>query len=198
MTFGLYVPRRSPIHALAAQPKLLILAITSIVVLRSSNPIVLAVLLGLTSLLPILSQLPLSSVWVQLRPIIPLLLAVALIPTLLGDWLAGVIALLRFLILILLATIVTLTTRMSDMMAAIEQALQPGKRIGINPAHISLMLSLSLRLIPMLLNQFYEIQEAQRARGLDRTALALFVPFMVKTLRMADELSEALDARGYE
>lgn len=197
MTFGLYVPRRSPLHALSAKIKLLVLTLVSIGVLATSNPIILTVLLAFTSLLPALSRLPLSTFWSQLRPVLLLLLAVALIPALLGDWLSGVVALLRFLILILLATIVTLTTRVSDLVEAIEQILQPTKRLGMNPAQISLMLALALRFIPTLLNQFHDIQEAQRARGLDRNGLALFVPFIIKTLRMADELSDALDARGY-
>lgn len=198
MNFGLYISRRSPIHVLSAKAKVLVLAITSIVVFRVPEPIALSILLGLTSLLLVIAKLPLRSIWLQLRPVIPLLVAVLLIQGLMGDWLTGLVALLRFTILIVLATIVTLTTRTSELMEAIEQALQPCKRWGINPAQVSLMLTLSMRLIPLLLTQFHEIQEAQRARGLDRNGLALFVPFIVKTLRMADELSDALDARGYD
>lgn len=198
MHFGLYISRRSPIHNLSAKVKILILVITGMVVFLVPNPIALGILLGLTSLLPVVAQLPLQSVWLQLRPIIPWLIAVLLIQGLLGDWLAGTTAMLQFALLTLLATIVTLTTRVSEMIEAIEQALQPCKRFGINPAQVSLMLALAIRFIPVLLNQFHEIQEAQRARGLDRNGLALFVPFVIKTLRMADELSDALDARGYE
>lgn len=198
MSFGLYISRRSPIHQLSAKVKISILTITGIVVFGVSNPIALAILLGFTSLLPIVAKLPLQSVWLQLRPIVPWLIAVLLIQGLLGDWLAGTIALLRFALLALLATIVTLTTRVSEMIETIEQVLQPCKRFGINPAQVSLMLALAIRFIPVLLNQFHEIQEAQRARGLDRNGLALFVPFVIKTLRMADELSDALDARGFE
>ena len=40
--------------------------------------------------------------------------------------------------------------------------------------------------------------EAQRARGLDRSAIALLVPLLIKTLKMADNLSDAIDARGYD
>ena len=198
MHFGLYISRRSPIHNLSAKVKILILVITGMVVFLVPNPIALGILLGLTSLLPVFAQLPLPSVWLQLRPIIPWLIAVLLIQGLLGDWLAGTTAMLQFALLTLLATIVTLTTRVSEMIEAIEQALQPCKRFGINPAQVSLMLALAIRFIPVLLNQFHEIQEAQRARGLDRNGLALLVPFVIKTLRMADELSDALDARGYE
>lgn len=197
MSFGLYIPRRSPIHALSAQTKILALAVASIVVFLVPSPIGLAILFGLIALLPSIAKLPSSSVWLQVRPVIPLLVAVALIQGLAGDWLTGILACLRFAILILLATIVTLTTRVSDLVEAIEQILQPAKRFGVNPAQVSLMLALSIRLIPTLLHQFHQVQEAQRARGLDRSWLALFVPFLVKTLRMADELSDALDARGY-
>lgn len=196
MTFGLYIPRRSPLHGLAAQTKILILAVTSLVVFLLPDPIVLTILLSLTSLLPVAAKLPWRSVWLQLRPVIPLLVAVGLIQGILGDGLTAIVALLRFMILIMLATIVTLTTRVSDLVEAIEQSLQPAKRFGIHPAQVSLMLALSIRLIPTLLNQFHQIQEAQRARGLDRNWLALFVPFLIKTLRMADELSDALDVRG--
>jgi len=198
MSFGLYIARRSPIHVLSARAKILVLTITGIVVFLLSNLVALLALLVLASLLPIVAQLPARSVWLQLRPVLPLLIAVLLLQGLLGDWASGMVALLRFTILIVLGTIVTLTTRVSDLVDAIEQVLQPGKRVGINPTQISLMLALSMRFIPILLNQFHQIQEAQRARGLNHNWLALFVPFVIKTLRMADELSDALDARGYD
>ena len=54
------------------------------------------------------------------------------------------------------------------------------------------------RFIPLLFDQFAEIREAQRARGLDRNIFALLMPLMIKTLKMADNLTEAIEARGYD
>lgn len=198
MSFGLYIPRQSLIHAVSAQVKGLVLAIAGIVVFLVSDPVWLAGMLAIVSILPVLARLPLNAVGVQLRPVLPLLVAIWLLQGLLGDWVSGWLALLRFMILVILATIVTLTTRLSDMVEAIEQVLQPLQIIGVNSSQVSLILAMAIRFVPVLLEQFHEIQEAQRARGLDRHWIALLVPLMVKTLRMADELSDALDARCYD
>ena len=40
------------------------------------------------------------------------------------------------------------------------------------------------------------VREAQRARGLDRHPLALAVPLVLRTLKMADEVAEAIEARS--
>jgi biotin transport system permease protein len=60
------------------------------------------------------------------------------------------------------------------------------------------MLSLALRFIPLLFDKFEEIREAQRARGLERSVVALLMPLLIKTLRMANDLTEAIEARGYD
>ncbi|HYD64830.1 energy-coupling factor transporter transmembrane component T, partial [Azospirillum sp.] len=96
------------------------------------------------------------------------------------------------------ATLVTLTTRVSDMVETLERALAWLRPLGVNAGKVSLMLALTIRLVPVLLAQAQEIRMAQRARGVERSAVALLVPLMVKTLRMADDLADALEARGYD
>jgi biotin transport system permease protein len=198
MTFGIYIARSSPIHALSAATKLTGLTVASVLIFLLSDLAALVVVLVASSGLLLLAKLPVRSVWFQLRSVVPLLATIFIIQGLLDSWQTGLVVLLRFAILMLLATIVTFTTRVSDLVEAIEQGLQPLRRFGMRPVQISFMLALSIRLVPILLHQFHEIQEAQRARGLDRHWLALLVPLLVKTLRMADDLSEALDARGFE
>lgn len=198
MTLGLYIPRTSIIHALPAHLKLLGLMLAGVGVFATRDGVLLGIGLAIVLSLIVLAKLPLQAIWQQFRPLLLLLLMILLLHGLWGDWDAGGIAVLRFTILVGLATIVSLTTRVSEMIEAIEQALNPLSRLGINSAKVSLTLALSLRLIPVLLDQMQQIREAQQARGLDRHLLALLVPLLVKTLRMADELSDALDARGYD
>jgi biotin transport system permease protein len=198
MTLGLYIHRQSPIHRLSASTKLLMLAAIGVWVALIPDLLGLVLPLALAGLFCFLSRLPLRSIWQQLRPVSWLFIGILIIYGISGDWSTGAIAVLRFLILILFATLITLTTRVSDMVAAIEQALQPFQRFGIHPGKISLMIALSLRLIPVLLDQARQIQEAQQARGIDRPILALLVPLFIKILRMADELSDAIEARGFE
>jgi biotin transport system permease protein len=84
------------------------------------------------------------------------------------------------------------------MLETLERALQPLRRFGVSPARLGLLLSLTLRFIPLLATWLREIQEAQRVRGLDRNTFAVLVPLLVKTLRTADTLAEAIDARCFD
>jgi biotin transport system permease protein len=145
-----------------------------------------------------MANLSFKLMWQQVRPIVPLLICLYLLQGVLQSWQMGAVIVLRILLLMLLANLVTFTTRMSDMIDTLERALQPLARFGIQPAKISMMLAIAIRFIPVLLEQAHAIREAQWARGLDRNMLALLVPLLIKTLKMADDLTDALDARCYE
>ena len=53
-------------------------------------------------------------------------------------------------------------------------------------------------IIPVLGQVTTEVREAQSARGQSRNIVAVAIPVVVRTLKMADAVSEALDARGYD
>ncbi len=79
------------------------------------------------------------------------------------------------------------------------------RRIGV-PATMTLALSLTFRLVPMLAGTAHTVTQAQMARGLDFRSggplarLARYVPLMVPVLayamRSADDLTRALESRG--
>ncbi|CPR10533.1 cobalt transport protein [Bordetella pertussis] len=54
----------------------------------------------------------------------------------------------------------------------------------------------ALRFIPEIWRNYQEIREAQAARGLGAHPLALLVPLVVRTLKRAEEVAQAIDARG--
>jgi biotin transport system permease protein len=121
---------------------------------------------------------------------------------LLNGWLLGWawagVTVLRLAVVLLLATLVSLTTRTADVLDTLERVLRPLARFGVSPARVSLVCSLTLRFIPLLAMWLREVREAQRVRGLEHHPLAVLVPLLVKTLRTADALAEALDARGFD
>ena len=135
-------------------------------------------------------------IWLRLRPLVLVLAVLFAAQLLLDDARHAVAMVLRFAGLILLATLVSLTSRTSDMVAALERVLLPLARFGIDPAQISLVISLALRFIPVLGERVTQIREAQRARGLERNILALAVPLLLHCLRMADAVADAIDARS--
>ncbi len=110
---------------------------------------------------------------------------------------AGLEVLFRLLALFFLAMAVTSSTTVSDMMLVVERVLQPFAKLGwCNAQKVALTFGLSLRLVPVLLRQWQDIRQAQAARGIDAAPYALLIPMLAKTLKRADEIGEAIDARG--
>ncbi|MBA4423835.1 MAG: hypothetical protein C0390_12190, partial [Syntrophus sp. (in: bacteria)] len=113
----------------------------------------------------------------------------------------------QFACLVIVAAILTMTTLPSDLVGGIERLLRPLARVGIPSQDIAVMISMALRFMPMLLEEYERLRMAQMARGADFTtgsfvlrirAVALFaVPLLLCAFRRADELALAMEARGY-
>jgi len=103
----------------------------------------------------------------------------------------------RLLALISAAIVVMSTTRTTDLMGVVEALLKPFGRLGwIDPVRVALLFGIVIRFMPVLIEQWNEIQEAQASRGLSAKPYALLVPMLARTLQRADEVAEAIDARG--
>ncbi|MFD2419401.1 energy-coupling factor transporter transmembrane component T family protein [Amycolatopsis pigmentata] len=107
-------------------------------------------------------------------------------------WLLGlepaVVACLRIVAALGAANLFTLTTRVGDVVSTVERVTR-SERLG-------LLVGLTLRAITALSAIATEVREAAQARGAGRSVVAFAVPFLIRTLRHADELGEALAARG--
>lgn len=97
---------------------------------------------------------------------------------------------------LLVAALLPLTTRVDDMLDALERGFGPLRRIGMDAERAALLLAVTITTIPVLARLGAEVREAQRARGVRPSLRASMVPFIVLSLRHADQLGEALAARG--
>ncbi len=113
----------------------------------------------------------------------------------------------RLILMISVTTLLTATTKPTDMTLGIEDLLSPFKRFGI-PAHeIAMMISIALRFIPTLIEETNRIMQAQSSRGVDfqegslkekiTGILSLIVPMFVSAFQRAEDLADAMEARGY-
>ncbi|GAA1251347.1 biotin transport system permease protein [Microbacterium phyllosphaerae] len=109
--------------------------------------------------------------------------------------LAAWISTARVLSLVLLASLLTITTRMGDLLGVLHRMLLPLRRLGVDADAVSMTISLTLTMIPVVTSFAGEVRDAQRARGV-RLRVRGVVPLMVRTLRHADEVGDALAARG--
>ena len=115
---------------------------------------------------------------------------------------------LRFALVIVLGAVMMATTTPTALTDAIGSLLSPLRRFGVHTQEIALVLCLALRFLPTLAREAHAVIDAQSARGGDietgspakrlRALTAIVVPVFAGTLRHADNLALALDARCYE
>jgi biotin transport system permease protein len=131
-----------------------------------------------------------------LWPLWPFVLIVALWHVWIRDLTGGAVVLLRMVTAVGLANFVTLTTRLSDMIAVFQWLAQPLQVVGLSPRRLALALALVIRFIPVMLDRLTQITESWRARSRRRPGWRVLVPATLAALDDADRAAEALRARG--
>ncbi|MEU8898218.1 energy-coupling factor transporter transmembrane protein EcfT [Nocardia sp. NPDC048505] len=196
---GLYRPGTSPVHRLGAGPKILLL-IAGIVAATVwvDTPARAGVAAVVVAVLFAVARIPARVALAQLRPMVWMLLVIAVFQVLITSVAQAAVVCGVLLLSVALAALVTLTTRVSDMLDTVTRALGPLRRVGVDPDRLGLLLALAIRCVPLLTTIVHEVAEARRARGLQWSMTALVTPVLVRALRTADAMGEALAARGVD
>lgn len=193
---SVYLPGASWIHRTPVRVKLIALAALSMAILPVQDPLVLgAVLAGVLALYATLGPEGLKQVRL-LRPLITFLAIIFLLHGIGGSWTEGLVAVLRLVSMVLLANLVSVTTRMDDMLEAVMPIFYPLKPFGVSPKKPALAVTLVIRFAPVLLSVYSSLAEAYRARTGKRGSWRLVAPFALQALRMSENVAEALTARG--
>lgn len=198
-TFGLYHPGDSVLHRAGAGAKLIGVALVIVAMtvwIRQPwhlLPGTVAVIAAYA-----LARIPVRLALVQLRPVLWMLVIIAVFQTIVAGWEHAVVLCGSLLLAIALAALVTLTTRATDMLDAIVAGARPLRRVGVNPDRLGLVLVMTIRCIPMLGAIVERVTQARKARGLGFSLRALVVPVVVGALLTAETLGEALAARGVD
>ncbi|MBM7773158.1 biotin transport system permease protein [Actinokineospora baliensis] len=192
---SLFHEARSPVHAVPAGAKLLVLLAAGTGLFFVRSIVGLGAAMGAVVLCYALARVPPRVGLRHLLPIVPVLAVIVVAQVLLTGWVTAVVVGQRIVVLVALANLVTLTTRTSAMVATVETALRPLRPLGVRPERVGLVVAMTIRFIPVLKEQADQVRAAQRARGVRRSTRFL-TPLLIKTLRLADGLGDALEARG--
>lgn len=195
---GLYRSGDSLLHRAPAGTKLALLALgaVALAVVRSPLLVVVASVAVLAAYL--LAGCPPSEPARQVWPLRWVVLVLVPFQWWTAGWRTAVVVVGTMLVLVAAAGLVTLTTRTSTLLDLFERVLGPLRRVGVDPERVSLLLALTIRTLPLLVETLTQARDARRARGLERSPRALLVPVVVRTMRHADRLGEALVARGVD
>jgi biotin transport system permease protein len=194
----LYIHRTSPIHQLPPGLKLAASLIAGSAIFFAAELWQITLVLALVCGLYWLAELPAPTIVKALRPVIIVCVLIFAVQLLLSGTEEAARVVMRLMALVLLTSLVTLTTRFSDMLDVLTRTARPLAFLGLSPPKLALATGLVIRFIPTLLHDLSEIRQARLARQASGWRSFGPGPLIVKILRMTDALAGAIAARGFE
>lgn len=221
---GRYIPLNSTIHQLDPRAKITAMLFLMIAIFIPAGYLGYALIGALLVVLVYKAGLSFNFLWRSMKPMLFMMIFLFILNTLVmkeGYVLLNIFGykiyssavfqtlyiIIRLMLMVMLTTLLTATTKPMDLTLGIEDLLVPFKKIGL-PAHeIALIISLALRFIPTLIEEMQRIMKAQASRGVDLeegkliekilAISSLLIPLFVSALQRADDLANAMEARAY-
>lgn len=189
-------PIETALHRWPAGLKLGLLAGFTLVLFTLPAPWGAPLLLGLLTLTYLALGRVIATEGLRLlRPLLPFLVFLLLWHLVLGDFSAGLGFCLRLIAAFGAANLVTMTTRLGDMLAVIERLARPLAPL-LPPRRLALALAMAIRFLPALTQRLAEIRLAWRARSPRAPGWRILLPATLAALDDAEQVADALRARG--
>lgn len=195
---GVFVPGEGLAHRMGAGVKLLVLiGAIAVVLIAGDYRVALGALVGSLALYP-LSGLGMRLLWRVSKPLLGLLVLIAALQLFTAAWTEAVRLCSQLASAVLLGGVFTRTTRVSEMLELFERLASPLRVFGVRPERIAFVLALTIRCIPLVSTAWEKSKEAHAARGLSGSPHRMVVPVLVRLIRSAEGMGEAMSARGLE
>lgn len=224
VTLGKYLPLNSFVHKLDPRTKICVMFVLLVGIFLPCGFIGYGIIGAFLVISVLLSKLSVGYIWKSFKPTLitlAFLLVINIFVIKTGDVLISfwkitiykdaliqtLYIVIRLLLMIVITTLLTATTKPLDLTLGIEDLLVPFEKLGFRTHDLAMMISLALRFIPSLLEEAQRILKAQASRGVDMengnfkekitAILSLIVPLFVSCFQKADDLADAMEARGY-
>ena len=224
ITIGQYYQAKSVIHSLDPRVKLFGTLVFILALFISDNVIGYAIATIFFLTVVYLSKVPIKFMMKGLKAIVVIIAFSAVFTMFATDghvlakiWIFKITAegvikavqiVYRLVILIMSASVMTLTTTPTDIADGMEKSFSPLNKIKVPVHEIAMMVSIAFRFIPILTEETDKIMKAQMARGADfesggfikkaKAMIPLIVPLLVSSVRRALDLATAMEARCYK
>lgn len=193
---GDYRPGTTWLHRLPAGAKLLALFAIGIATLVVRGPLASVAALAVAVVLLAWAGAGLATILRSLRGLLVMVAVLFAWQAWQSGWPRAIETVGDILALALMATVLTVTTRVDDLLEAITAGLRPLRRVGLDADRVALTFALTIRAIPATLELAQETRQAAQARGLERDPRARLTPFVIRVVARAHETGAALHARG--
>ena len=224
MTLGRYLPIDSYVHRLDPRLKISALLLLLIVVFFDAGFLGYGILAILVMLMASLSKLKMKQLIKSIKPMMFMMaflfvfnlffiktgnVVFTIGPVSIYDnaIMQSLYIFIRLILIIIMTTILTATTKPLDLTLGIEHLLSPFKKIGFPTHEVAMMISIALRFIPTLLEETQRIMKAQASRGVDfsegsvkekiMSIVSLIIPLFISAFQRAEDLANAMESRNY-
>ncbi len=223
VTLGQYYPADSFLHRMDARMKIVLSILCMVTIFLCNSFQSLAVMAAFTLFVCFLSRVPARTIIKGIKPIIFIVIFTALLNLFYGTgdviakwWVfkitqnginTSIIVAVRIIALVLFGTMLTYTTTPTSLTDAIESLLKPLKLFHIDIHSFAMIMTISLRFIPTLLEEVDKIMSAQKSRGADmdsgsilkrvKAIIPVIIPLFVSSFRRAYDLAYAMECRCY-
>ncbi len=224
ITLGRYIPLDSPIHKMDPRAKIGAMLIMLVAIFFPAGWIGYGILFLVMASVVLIAKLSFKYIWKSMKPMLFMMVFLLIINVLviktgtlwlqLGSFTVysdavtqTLYIVVRLLLMIMITTCLTATTKPLDMTLGLEDLLSPFERFHVPSHEIAMLISIALRFIPDLIDETNRIIKAQESRGVDlkegsmkeriMAILALIVPLFVSAFQRAEDLANAMEARGY-
>ena len=201
--FGQYTCKNTLVHRLDPRVKILSVVFASIFLFLLRSYYSFVIISIFIVLLTIISKIKLINLLRSLRPFLFFFIFIFLMYLLFAraELNTGIITIWRFTLLIIIASILTFSTSISQLVYAVEKLFMPLKAVGVSPRNIAVMVSATIRFIPLLFLEANKIRDAQKSRLANfnkvKHVYGLVYSLLRKTFSKAANLADAMESRCY-
>lgn len=224
ITLGQYIPGNSLLHRADPRTKMIWTIILMVAVFTANNGYCYLMLLALTGIILVVSEVPVSFTLRGIKPLLIILIitfvvniftypgetliySIGSLKITLEGIIQSVIIAVRLSLIVIFGSVLTLTTTPIALTDGMESLLRPLKKLKVPVHEMSMMMSIALRFIPTLMEETDRIIKAQASRGADfdtgnfieraKSFIPVLIPLFVSAFKRAEELATAMESRCY-
>ncbi|NCC86635.1 MAG: energy-coupling factor transporter transmembrane protein EcfT [Clostridia bacterium] len=224
ITIGQYFPGKSVLHRMDPRMKIFLTLAFIVIIFLCKNFFSLGVMVIILAIMIASSRISIKLILRGIKPILFIIIFTAVlnifythkgetwfkygfIEITSGGVYTAVFMAIRIICLIIASSLLTYTTSPTMITDGLERIMSPFKFMKNGVHTVAMMMTIALRFIPTLIEEFEKITNAQKARGADletggliqrsKALIPIFIPLFVTSFRRAYELAFAMECRCY-
>lgn len=206
--YSRYYNTYSVVHLLNPLCKLLASLIYILMVIMSSNMVVILALFLIMLFVINISNVPIKFYFKPLFGMKVLFLFIIIINLIFGvDFYNSLVMISKICLIVIYSSLLLFTTTTNDLALGISSLLRPLSIFNVSISKISMSIALSLNFIPILYLQSSKIIKSQLSRGFDYKKgnfkqkvlgiKSIFIPMFILAMKRADDIANAMEVKQF-